>query len=208
MATTHENLRGRNAVTTKPKIAIATAVMALTALTLISPAASADGTTSNRADKAFGAQAAAAGLSDADAQSLQARIDARIRETGGTQTAANEIVLPDKSELLLPLPGEKYARDLDAPTQSNRAQAPSSCAFYNFCAYKGTNFTGEVKRQKRCNDPINITWVGYGSWSNNQSDEQRARMYGVDGRLIHTTRPAYSEDRSGDWTRVYKVDAC
>ncbi|ORT55627.1 hypothetical protein BKD26_31480 [Streptomyces sp. CB03238] len=156
----------------------------------------------------FDAQAHKAGLSSAQAEVLQARVDAELDRFGGTQTAANEIRLPDGSELLLPLPGEAHARDLDAPAQVRDQRAPSSCGSYTFCAYSGTNFTGTVKRQRLCSEPISIVWNGPGSWSNNQSSGTRARMYNGSGRLIYTTPGAYSEDRNGDWTPVAKVDAC
>ncbi|MDG4857669.1 peptidase inhibitor family I36 protein [Streptomyces sp. T-3] len=177
------------------------------ALLIVGTFGTADAATSPP-DTKFSAQASAAGLTGAEARTLQNSINAQIRESGGTQTAANEIALPDGSEMLFPLPGEKHARDLDTPVQTNGTRAPSSCGSYTFCAYSGTNFTGTVKRQKLCNEPMDITWSGNGSWSNNQSSGTRARMYGSSGQLIYTTPGAYSEDRSGSWTPVHKVDAC
>ncbi|MFJ1753568.1 hypothetical protein [Kitasatospora sp. NPDC088134] len=158
---------------------------------------------------AFAAQARSAGLSPAQARTLQAQVDAEIAAEGGVQTAANQVTLASGTEVLLPLPGESTARDLGAPAPRTATSlaAPSSCGSYTFCAYSGENFTGTVKRQKLCSEPMSIPWVGNGSWSNNQSSGTRARMYNG-STLIYTTPGAYSEDRSGSWTSVSKVDAC
>lgn len=159
----------------------------------------------------FGAQSRAAGLTSAQSRALQADVDARLAREGGVQTAANEITLANGTEILLVLPGETYARDLDAPARRNAGTlaAPSSCGSYTFCAYRGANFTGEVKRQKLCSETIDVSsWTGTGSWSNNQSSGTRARMYGGSGELRYTTPGAYSEDRSGSWNTIFKIDAC
>lgn len=162
-------------------VAIASGAVLLAGTTFAAhPATAVDGT-------GFEAQARDAGLSGAQAEVLQAQVEAEAQRSGGTQTAANEIRLPDGSELLLPLPGEAYARDLDAPVRVRDQQAPSSCGSYTFCAYSGTNFTGTVKRQLLCSEPISIVWNGPGSWSTDQSSGTRARMDNGSGRLIHTT---------------------
>ncbi|MEU5031562.1 hypothetical protein [Streptomyces milbemycinicus] len=179
----------------------------LLAAALIGTATPADAQTAASGDS-FATQARTAGLSASQAQTLQKRIDTRLAEFGGVQTAANEIKLPSGIELLLPLPGEARARDLDAPKQTTNAQAPASCAYYTFCAYEGTNFTGEVLRQVDCDDFFSIPWTSDGSWSNNQSSGTRARMYDEIDFLIYTTPGAYSEDRVGDWEPVWWVDAC
>ncbi|MEU8353115.1 hypothetical protein [Streptomyces sp. NPDC048845] len=181
-------------------------VLAVVATSALSAPVAAAGTPA--AD--FGAQVRAAGLTPAEARTLQARVADELAREGGVRTAANEITRANGTELLLVLPGETYARDLDAPATQNvgAAAAPSSCAYYTFCAYRGTNFTGDVLRQKRCADIIYINWFGNGSWSNNQSSGARARMYGSANNVIYTTPGAYSEDRVGDWSPVFHVDAC
>ena len=60
----------------------------------------------------FASQAKAAGLTSAQAATLQAEVKADIAKLGGTQVAANEIALPHGASLLLPVPGQKVARVL------------------------------------------------------------------------------------------------
>ncbi|MFZ3492418.1 hypothetical protein ACODT5_04110 [Streptomyces sp. 5.8] len=167
------------------------------------------GTTAT-AGSEFRAQSRSAGLTAAQARTLQSVVDARLAQEGGEQTAANEVTLANGTEILLVLPGETYARDLDAaPRAAGTLAAPTSCGSYTFCAYRGENFSGEVKRQKVCSETINVsTWTGNGSWSNNQSSGTRAKMYGSAGDLRYTTPGAYSEDRSGSWNTIFKIDAC
>ncbi|BAU81211.1 hypothetical protein SLA_0256 [Streptomyces laurentii] len=198
----------RTRVPRRAAVLVASVVLAGTAAAV--GQASADTSAAPRAGD-FAAQARAAGLSAAQARVLQDSVDAQLALEGGTQTAANEITLPGGVDLLVPLPGESKARDLDAPATRNTGTLapPADCGSYTFCAYSGEGFTGVVKRQMRCSDtPLSIGWSGNGSWSNNQSSGTRARMYGSGGNLIYTTPGAYSEDRSGSWTPVFKVDAC
>jgi len=183
------------------------AAASLMVAVLIGTAAAADASATT--EHGFAVQARAAGLTSSQAQELQEQVDAQLAEFGGVQTAANEIRLPNGLDLLMPLPGEVRARDLDAPRQTTNAQAPASCALYTFCAYEGTNFTGRTLRQVDCDDFFEIpdAWSD-GSWSNNQSSGTKARMYDENDGLIYTTRGAYSEDRNGDWGPVWWVDAC
>ncbi|MGW9433091.1 peptidase inhibitor family I36 protein [Streptomyces decoyicus] len=185
------------------------AAASLMAVVMVGTVTAADASTVAR-EHGFATQARAAGLTSSQAQELQDRIDTRLAELGGVQTAANEISLPNGSELLLPLPGEVRARDLDAPRQTKNVQAPDSCAFHTFCAYYREHFMGEVLRQKLCDELLTIpgSWSGPGSWSNNQSTGTVARMYDDRDMLVYTTRGAYSEDRTGNWSSIYWVDAC
>ena len=64
----------------------------------------------------FSAQARGAGLTGAQAGELQSAVNAELARAGGTQVGANKINRPGAT-VLLPLPGEKYARDLDSPSR-------------------------------------------------------------------------------------------
>ncbi|MBT2506515.1 hypothetical protein J7I98_11520 [Streptomyces sp. ISL-98] len=150
----------------------------------------------------FAAQARTAGLSAGQTEGLQARVDAFKERTGGVQTAPNKILLGSGAELTVVVPGETYARDLDAPVGT---RAP--CAYLRFCAYSGENFTGSQINMYTCRS-YSIPWTGNGSWDNNQSSGTRARMYNGSGSLIYTTPGARSYDRSGNWTPVHSVRNC
>lgn len=187
------------------------AAIALALAGCLATAGQATAGTASASGAGFGAQSRAAGLSAAQSRTLQAQVDAQLAQEGGAQTAANEVTLANGTEILLVLPGETYARDLDgtAPRTASTLAAPASCGSYTFCAYTGANFTGTVKRQRLCSETIDVrTWTGTGSWSNNQSSGTRAKMYGSAGELRYTTPGAYSEDRSGSWNTIHKIDAC
>src|SRR5262245_13430975 len=59
----------------------------------------------------FQAQVEANDLSSEQARSLQARVDRVLVRTGGTQVAINQVAW-DGGDTLIPLPGEKRAREL------------------------------------------------------------------------------------------------
>ncbi|MFC9246164.1 peptidase inhibitor family I36 protein [Streptomyces sp. NPDC057136] len=152
----------------------------------------------------FSAQAKGAGLSGAEAASLQAKIDARLAQGSGTQVAANKILLP-QAEVTLPLPGEKGVRDLDA---AGGAGASELCSYTYVCAFSGPNFTGERITLFTCNSPYPISWSGTGSWINNQRAALTAKFYDS-AKIIRWTSPGgYSEDRYADWGWVYWLSPC
>ncbi|MFC8075188.1 peptidase inhibitor family I36 protein [Streptomyces sp. NPDC057307] len=157
----------------------------------------------SRAD--FAAQARGAGLTGSEAKALQAEANAHLAKWGGTQTAANRIQLPG-GELTLVLPGEKYARDLNAKGGARTAAA--SCPYTYVCAYPGRDFTGTELRLFTCDYQARIYWSGTGSWINNQRSALRAKFYDS-GRVLRWTSPGgYSEDRAADWTWVWYLSPC
>src|SRR5437016_6144188 len=109
---------------------------ALTALAAVPASASA---TPASGASGFAAQASQAGLTSAQTAQLQARVNADLARTGGTQVAANEIRTADGAELLLALPGERTARSLDGGITPNAA---GGCPFQFFCGFNGPNFSG------------------------------------------------------------------
>lgn len=59
----------------------------------------------------FAAQVREAGLNTTQAAALHSKVDQILHQySGAKQVAANEIALPHRSSVLLPLPGQKYAR--------------------------------------------------------------------------------------------------
>lgn len=73
----------------------------------------------------FAAQAAAAGLTGAQAVNLQNQVNQILAQDGGTQMAANEIALPHGASVLLVLPGQTYARVLPGAVNLGFAPVPS-----------------------------------------------------------------------------------
>ena len=96
-------------------------------------------------DARLRAQIEANDLSARQAQALQTRVDRVIARTGGTQVAINQVVW-DGGDTLVPLPGERRAREL-----GTAARAPSDhCKYYQFCTYYYRNFTGIQSRMQSC----------------------------------------------------------
>jgi hypothetical protein len=138
------------------------------------------------------AQIEANDLSARQARSLQARVDRVIARTGGTQVAINQVVW-DGGDTLVPLPGERRAREL-GPDSTPSALSPRSlresdnCEYYQFCTYFGPYFTGIQTRMVSC-----VLHDGRGifqSYINNQTPGTRARFYDSAVELIETTPPA------------------
>jgi hypothetical protein len=133
------------------------------------------------------AQAEFNDLSPEQVRTLQARVDQVVARTGGTQVAINQVVW-DGGDTLIPLPGEKRARELGAPTRGT----VRGCAYYQFCTYGKRDFSGMVDRMSSC------TWhVSHGffvAYVNNQTRGTTAKFYNYFGRLIGVTPPAFYED--------------
>ena len=134
------------------------------------------------------AQVEALDLAPAQATSLQARVDRVVARTGGTQVAINQVAW-DGGDTLIPLPGEKRARELGA---TPKAGTVHGCKYYQFCTYGKRNFTGMVDRVSSC------TWhISHGffvAYVNNQTPGTRARFYNYYRRLIGTTPQAFYKD--------------
>ncbi|MER8042060.1 peptidase inhibitor family I36 protein [Streptomyces sp. NPDC094032] len=177
---------------------LAALVVAFLALVAVPGAANAaDGP---RAD--FSGQAATAGLSTAEAKGLQKQVDGALASTHGTQIGANKIALPGGGEMLLPLPGERKARDLD------RGLAAGDCPYQYVCAYYGENYTGTQINMFTCNYMYRITWNTTGSWINNQRAELRARFYDRNGAVGWVSPGGFSYDPHADWRWVWWVSPC
>lgn len=92
--------------------AVVAVMMTLFALAATTGAAGASPAADRNGSPGFAAQASSLGLTSAQADGLQRTADGYLAKTDGTQVAINKIVTRAGGELLIPLPGEKYARDL------------------------------------------------------------------------------------------------
>jgi hypothetical protein len=144
-------------------------------------------------DAQLRAQIEANDLSPRQARTLQARVDGVIARTGGTQVAINQVVW-DGGDTLVPLPGERRAREL-GPDGTPSDPSPRSlhgpdddCGYYQFCTYFGPYFTDIMTRMESC-----VLHDGRGifqSYINNQTEGTKARFYNSAVELIETTPPA------------------
>jgi hypothetical protein len=153
---------------------------------------------------AYEQQADRLGLTTAEKHSMQSRVDAYMKEHGGTQVALNKISLDDQgSYALLTLPGEKRAREVSDPITTSG----STCDYYYFCIYESVSYDGNMEEWKHCNNR-EIDYVGYGSWVNNQTPGTRAQFKSNDGVTRWTDAGAFDTDDSADWNWVHWVKAC
>jgi len=156
----------------------------------------------------FAQDALSAGLSRAQVSELQGQIDRDLASLGGVQVAANKITTVDGATVLYPLPGEKYAHALgDGRDGNDIATAAASCPYYNFCGYKGANYTGAQWNKSNCGvyNEIPDGWNSGGSWYNNQSHRYTSSMYGKTKNFVFQTASAPSSDPAGNWHPVWYV---
>lgn len=130
-------------------------------------------------------------LSPRQARSLEARVDRVIARTGGTRVAINQVVW-DGGDTLVPLPGERRARELGTAARahsSRRLGRPDNCHYYQFCTYYNRNYTGIETRMESCTLHLDRGGI-FGSYWNNQTPGTRARFYDSGYDQIATTQPA------------------
>jgi hypothetical protein len=145
-------------------------------------------------DAKLRAQIEANDLSPRQARFLQARVDRVVARTGGTQVAINQVVW-DGGDTLVPLPGERRARELGTGARaasdhsSRRLGRPDNCHYYQFCTYYHRNYTGIETRMESCTLHLDRGGI-FGSYWNNQTPGTKARFYNSGVELIATTQPA------------------
>lgn len=185
------------------KSAVVTAIASLAMITgmVVFPASA--GAATSQPD--FAAQASSLGLTSAQEQSLQTRVNGYLAKMGGVQVAVNQIHLTG-ADLYLTLPGETHARDLSAGATGPHSVA-ASCSYYHMCAYQGTNFSGNILDMYAC-DEYFIPWTNTGSWINNQSTGTRAQFKDNTNTTRWTSPGAYSDDPNADWSWVAYVQNC
>ncbi|MET9697415.1 hypothetical protein ABZY31_10865 [Streptomyces sp. NPDC006529] len=153
----------------------------------------------------FSAQARAAGLDEGRAAELQRRIDTELAATGGRQVAANTIAVEGKGVMVLPLPGEQRARNLNARGTDGAFADP--CARGWVCLYPGPEYTGTMWGLYDCGK-VAIGYRGTGSWYNNQPSKYRVKFYGHDGKLGWTSPGGPVGDPYASWDWVGYVSPC
>ncbi|CAM5544787.1 hypothetical protein HS99_0009895 [Kitasatospora aureofaciens] len=180
------------------------AALVLTLLALVGATSTA--TAQAPATSSFTAQAYALGLTPVQATSLQARVDTYLARTGGTQVAADRILLPGGGELRLALPGERQPRDLAA--SGNAPLASLACPYTWVCAYSAPYYEGDVLMLYTCNKLNPVPWYGTGSWINNQRSDLHAKFYDHGGNLGWTSPGGYSSDPTAPWDWVGYLSPC
>jgi hypothetical protein len=182
------------------RVMLTIGLAALFAFALIAAPASAD-------VSSFADQGRAAGLTAEQIKTLQAKADDYLAKMGGTQVSLNRIDLNGKATLNITLPGEDHPRVLAAPYGAQFIDA--ACPFLDFCAYSGSNFTGDQINMFTCGKYF-MPFGSGGSWDNNQTTGTRACFYrDIDARsLIHCTAPAHSSNLNANWLPVVTVVNC
>ncbi|MER7588799.1 hypothetical protein ABTW72_14815 [Micromonospora sp. NPDC127501] len=183
--------------------AAAALVLAFTALLTPAGVAGASAGKTGAASRNFTAEARAAGLTLDEAEELQGRVNAYLAKAGGRQVAANRIEYGSGGALLLALPGEKAARELDQPIGTL-----ADCWYLYFCAYSAQNYYGDMRYEDKCSELIKIPWSWAGSWKNAQTTGTRARFLTATQGLYHYSTPASSRNPNFSWAPVYFIDPC
>lgn len=151
----------------------------------------------------FAGQAREVGLSRVQVESLQSRVDTYLHQLGGTQVSVNKIRVDESTEIVLALPGEKYARDITAQSGST---VKGRCAYPWFCAFFGPDYTGDSVSRYTCGI-LHIPWYTDGSWINNQYAGTMAEFKSTDG-VTRWRSPAPDNDDFADWRWVGSVKNC
>ncbi|MGW7819984.1 peptidase inhibitor family I36 protein [Streptomyces puniciscabiei] len=157
----------------------------------------------------FATQTKAAHLTSAQTTALQTKVDYYLKTMGGSQVSANEIDFKG-GKLTVALPGEAHPRDFTSG--AGRLAATDHCAHYYdhsgyFCAYEGSNFTGDELQWSACGVIKDINFHHGGSWRNDQTRGQVATMYDSDWNVLKTSY-APEKDANGDWWHVWHMELC
>ncbi|GAA0913494.1 hypothetical protein [Virgisporangium aurantiacum] len=153
------------------------------------------------AQEPFAAQVKSAGLTTAQARTLQARIDALLAAEGGTQIGANRVRWADGSgDTTVPLPGEARARTLGVGAQAEL------CDYGYLCLFQYQWFGGDRRMLYFCED--HSTPYSFNSYINNQTYGTRAVFKSVFKAPIHITDGAPSSKVWFDGSTTYYIKAC
>jgi hypothetical protein len=153
----------------------------------------------------FAAQARSLGLTSAEADRLQARVDREVRHTGGTQVAANEVRY-DGGATVLTLPGERIARPLTTDRSSSARPTAHRCPYYYFCWYDGRDYTGSMHLTKTCNVYYKVPQASIASYYNNQTTGTQARFYDWFGDYMQSSRPAPASEPA-PWPDSWEISS-
>jgi len=154
----------------------------------------------------FTAQARGAGLTAAQAATLQAEVDGYLAETGGTQISANQVLLANGSgELTVPLPGQRYAADLVTPAGVTPALSDGHCDYRNFCAFSGTAYSRARMEWFACGTYY-MPWTNPGSFDDFQTPGTVSTFYEIN----NTHFPVVADRLDPDilWQPIYNITIC
>jgi hypothetical protein len=144
------------------------------------------------------------GLTTAQAQTLQAEVHHYLHEFGGTQIAANEIRLPGDADLLLVLPGQKYAHHLTG-ARGSTPDASVACPDFFFCAYGARNYEGSMLTVGG-NGQLVMPWATVGSYINNLGYGDYVSFLGYYGENLGSSCTSYHcAVSSYSWSPVYFI---
>jgi len=160
------------------------------------------------ADPDFGAQARSAGLTSAEAASLQKRVDGYLAKLGGTQVAANKIDLDGKGVLLLTLPDEAKVRELGTSRGVSAQYNWWDCGLGNFCAFKAQNYTGDMLVYTLCAYQLSMPFADFGSYYNNQTGSVSAHFYDYNHVYMYDSLRSRSMAPKFYWLYVYWIKPC
>lgn len=146
-------------------------------------------------DARFAAQADSLGITHAQAQRLQGKVDREVRRTHGAQVELNEVHW-DGGNTVFVLPGETRARHLDAVTDTARG-THYRCPYLYFCTYTAQHYAGTMHELYRCR--YYDTHYQINGYVNNQTTGKRARFYDYKGHFWAWSKAAY-------WPRPYFYD--
>lgn len=144
----------------------------------------------------FRAEALAAGLTDAQAASLQQRVDAVLAEQpGGRQVSATKV----KYDGLTVTVDPQYSA---AASRSSKANKMLSCAYGHLCmVVRGVTFDYYT-----CGLWFVSNWTGTGPYNNNQTPGTVARFYGQGGNLLWTSTAP--DSGTANWDPVWSLRPC
>jgi hypothetical protein len=141
------------------------------------------------------------GLTSAQTQILQAQVNYYLHELGGTQIAANEIRLQGGADLLLVLPGQKYAHYLTG-TAGPVPDASVPCPNKYFCAYDGQDYEGSMlSGTYGTQQPLPFS--GTGSYINDLGGGGAATFLGYYEEWVGSSCQGYCAASQYDWAPVY-----
>ncbi len=144
------------------------------------------------------------GLTAAQATTLQHRVDRVVTRTGGVQVAINRVVW-EGGDTLVPLPGERRARELGASRLSQRGTI-HGCKYLQFCTYTGDDYTGMLDRMQSCT--LHITHGWFRSYVNNQTRGTRARFLLANKQRLSSTKPAPAKGTTSLGLTTYYIRPC
>jgi hypothetical protein len=180
-------------------IAVLTAMFSITGVTA---ATATPGVSSE-----FATQGQTAGLTATQINTLQAEADEYLTQLGGKQVSLNQVEI-EGATIRIALPGEAQPRQLTAAEALDVNCDGGFADYRHFCAYRGQNFTGTHIDMYTCRVyDIPESWVGPGSWDNNQTTGTVAEMMNDAGTVIFRTA-APDWDASGSWTPVDRMRNC